>query len=127
MLRYSEHITGLHKKLYPKEYLLKQVIRAKQYIDQHYAQPITVEDMAGEAFYSKFHFIRLFKTMYGVTPYQYLRSFRVEKAKKLLLKGQSATVACNAVGFDSASSFAALFRKATGTSPSGFAGKNKPV
>lgn len=102
---------------YPKIYLYRRVVQAKLFIDAHFAETINLDDTAGEAAFSKFHFIRLFKSMYGKTPHQYLISVRIEKARLLLRDGTTVTEACFAVGFDSVSSFSLLFKKITGQSP----------
>jgi len=103
---------------YPKQYLYKRVVQAKLFIDEQFSEKIDLDNIADEAWFSKFHFIRLFKTMYGNTPHQYLIKVRIENAKELLQKGISAADTCFAVGFDSIPSFTALFKKYTKLSPS---------
>jgi AraC-like DNA-binding protein len=127
MTFYRQQIVKLNKELYPKDYSVQQVEKAKRFIDKNFARNIELKEIAGEAFFSKFHFIRLFKTMYGRTPYQYLTTVRIEKAKKLLQKGQSVTAVCFSVGFDSVSSFTGLFKRSTGSTPSSFIKKLKKV
>lgn len=103
---------------YPKIYLYRRVVQAKLFIDNNLASPINLDNVADEAYFSKFHFIRLFKSIYNKTPHQYLTYVRIEKAKQLLQNGTSVTIACFAVGFDSASSFTGLFKKYTRLTPS---------
>jgi AraC-like DNA-binding protein len=117
MTFYQQQIIKLNKELYPKDYLVKQVEKSKQFIDKNFARNIELKDIAREAFFSKYYFIRLFKTMYGRTPYQYLTAVRIEKAKKLLQKGQTVTAVCFSVGFTSATSFTGLFKRTTGFTP----------
>jgi AraC-like DNA-binding protein len=105
---------------YPKIYLYKRMVQAKLFIDSHYAECIDLDNIADEAYFSKFHFIRLFKKVYGKTPHHYLTQVRVEKAKLLLAKTHAVNEVCFLVGFSSATSFAGLFKKATGVSPSVF-------
>jgi len=105
---------------YPKVYLYKRIVQAKLFIDDHYDDAIDLDNIADEAYFSKFHFIRLFKTIYGKTPHQYLMSVRIEKAKELLQKDFSVTETCLNVGFDSGSSFTGLFRRFTNMSPSDY-------
>lgn len=106
---------------YPKLYLYRRIVQAKLFIDTQYAEPIDLSNIADEAYFSKFHFIRLFASIYGKTPHQYLKYVRIENAKQLLKKGYSVSEACYAVGFESASSFSGLFYKSAGISPSKFA------
>jgi AraC-type DNA-binding domain-containing proteins len=88
-------------KLLPKADLYRRIVQAKLFIDNNYAGRIDAGEIADEACYSKFHFIRTFKSIYGKTPHQYLTAVRVEKAKAMLEDDASVTEACFAVGFDS--------------------------
>jgi AraC-like DNA-binding protein len=105
---------------YPKIYLYKRVVQAKLFIDRHYAERIDLDNIADEANFSKFHFIRLFKAAYGKTPHHYLTQVRINKAMLLLGDNRPVTEVCFSVGFDSVTSFAALFKKLAGVSPSAF-------
>lgn len=105
---------------YPKRYLYRRIVRTKRYIDRHYAENIDLEHIADEACYSKYHFLRVFKRVYGQTPHQYLTTVRIEKAKQLLKEGRPVTEACRAVGFESAGSFTELFKRKVGEAPSAF-------
>jgi AraC-like DNA-binding protein len=118
MTFYHEQVLKIKSEIYPHDYLINQVIKAKQFIDVHYANNICLDEIAGEAFYSKFHFIRLFKASYGRTPYQYLTTVRISRAKELLQTGKSIQAVCISVGFESVSSFSGLFKKITGSAPS---------
>jgi AraC-like DNA-binding protein len=102
---------------YPRQYLYLRTVRAKLFIDINFASNIDLNKIAGEACFSKFHFVRLFKNIYGRTPHQYLTDVRVEKAKEYLAEGQTVAAACFNVGFDSVSSFAGLFKRRTGLTP----------
>lgn len=105
---------------YPKVYLYRRIVQAKLFIDNNYADKLDLDNISDEAYFSKFHFLRLFKSAYGKTPHQYLKYVRVEKAKELLKNGAHVTEACFSVGFESLSSFSGLFSKLTGKSPSGY-------
>jgi len=102
---------------YPKIYLYKRIIQAKLFIDTQYSNYIDLNNIADEACFSKFHFIRLFKTIYGSTPHQYLTRVRIDNARLFLQKGVSVAETCMNVGFDSVSSFAALFKSYTRMGP----------
>jgi AraC-like DNA-binding protein len=126
MTYYQEQIARISKELYSKDYLTKQVVKAKLFIDKQYANNISLKEIAGEAFFSKFHFIRIFKTLYGITPYQHLKGVRIEKAKRLLRAGRPVSEVGFSVGFESSSSFTGFFKKITGSTPSEFK-KNKSL
>jgi AraC-like DNA-binding protein len=105
---------------YPKVYLYRRIVQAKLFIDNNYSSKIDLNNISGEAHFSKFHFIRLFKSIYGKTPHQYLKHVRIEKAKVLLRDELHVSEVCFLVGFDSLSSFSGLFLKVVGESPSGY-------
>ena len=105
------------KNQYPKVYLYRRIVYAKLFIDKYLADKIDLDNIADEAFFSKFHFIRLFNSFYGKTPHQYLSDARIEKAKQLLTENMTATQVCYAVGFESVSSFTGLFKRMVGQTP----------
>jgi len=106
------------KELYPKVYLYRRIIKAKLFIDDNYADNTDLDHISDEAFFSKFHFIRLFKKTYAKTPHQYLTFVRIEKSKLLLQTDIPISEVCYAVGFDSISSFTGLFKRLVGKTPS---------
>jgi AraC-like DNA-binding protein len=105
---------------FPKIYLYRRVVQAKFFIDNNFRDGIDLNDIADEAFYSRFHFIRLFKMAYGKTPHQYLTWVRIENAKLLLQTEMSIADVCFEVGFDSISSFTGLFKRITTLTPSAY-------
>jgi AraC-like DNA-binding protein len=110
---------------YPKFYLYKRIVQAKLFIENNYALKIDLDNISDEAYFSKFHFIRLFKSIYGRTPYQYLTQVRIENAKHFLRLNYSVSDACFQVGFDSITSFTGLFKKCEGKTPSEYQRQHK--
>ncbi|MEO6406873.1 MAG: AraC family transcriptional regulator [Ferruginibacter sp.] len=108
-------------------YKYRRIVRAKLFMDNHFNEQINLENISGEAYFSKFHFIKLFKTIYNLTPYQYLMSVRLEQAMILLKKAVIASDVCYAVGFKSIPSFSNLFKKWTGTSPAVYQQQQKKL
>jgi AraC-like DNA-binding protein len=92
--------------------------RARDLIDRAYAQPLDVPAMARTALMSPAHFSRKFRAAYGETPYSYLMTRRIERAKALLRQGWSVTDTCIAVGCTSLGSFRARFTEIVGVTPS---------
>ena len=105
---------------YPKVYLYRRIVQAKLFIDNNYPENIDLDNIADEAFFSKFHFIRQFKKIYGQTPHHYLRTVRIEKAMQLLRTDRSVSETCYTVGFESLGSFSSLFKRIVGTTPSAY-------
>jgi len=110
---------------YPKIYLYKRIVQAKLFIDSNYANKIDLRNISNEACFSKFHFIRLFKSVYGKTPHQYLIQVRIENAKHFLRLDYSVSDACFQVGFESLTSFTGLFKKCEGNTPSDYQRQHK--
>lgn len=98
MTFYSREIQKINSELYPEDYLSKKVIRARQFIGNHFSENIKPDDLAKEAFISKFYLIRLFKLHCGSTPNQYLISVRIKNAKLLLNDGKTISEVCISVG-----------------------------
>jgi AraC-like DNA-binding protein len=94
--------------------------RARDRIDRDHAQPLDVPAMARTACMSPAHFSRRFRDAYGETPYAYLMTRRIERAKALLRAGSSVTDACMAVGCTSLGSFSARFTEIVGETPSAY-------
>lgn len=92
-------------------YLYRRIVQAKLFIDAHYQEALDLDDIADEACFSKFHFIRQFKKIYQNTPHQYLIAVRMQKALVLLQNGTNVTAVCYEVGFESPGSFSTLFKK----------------
>jgi AraC-like DNA-binding protein len=92
--------------------------RARDLIDRSYAQPLDVPAMARAALMSPAHFSRKFRAAYGETPYSYLMTRRIERAKALLRQGVSVTDTCFAVGCTSLGSFSSRFTEIVGETPS---------
>jgi AraC-like DNA-binding protein len=97
---------------------LAHLRRARDLMDRDYAQPLDVPAMARAALMSPAHFSRKFRAAYGETPYSYLMTRRIERAKALLRNGISVTDACMAVGCTSLGSFSSRFTEIVGETPS---------
>lgn len=92
--------------------------RARDRIDRDYSQPLDVPSMASAALMSPAHFSRKFRAAYGETPYTYLMTRRIERAKSHLRHGMSVTDTCMAVGGTSLGSFSSRFTEIVGETPS---------
>jgi len=98
---------------------LRRLRRARDRMDREYAQPLDVAALARTALMSPAHFSRRFRDAYSETPYSYLMTRRIERAKALLRRGDlSVTDVCLAVGWTSLGSFCARFIEVVGETPS---------
>lgn len=104
-----------------REELYRRLIRTTDYMAAHYARAISLDELAGIACLSKFHFMRLFKTVFRQSPHQYITSLRMQEAGKLLRFSSFEVQHIAAmVGYDNNSSFSRAFLKHTGRSPGEF-------
>jgi AraC-like DNA-binding protein len=104
---------------------LVRLRRARDQMDRDYAEPLDVPALARTALMSPGHFSRSFRAAFGETPYSYLMTRRIERAKALLRRGDmSVTDVCFAVGCTSLGSFSSRFTELVGESPSAY--RNRP-
>ena len=100
---------------------LRLLRKARDRMDREYAQPLDVPALARTAFMSTAHFSRKFRVAYSETPYSYLMTRRIERAKELLRRREmSVTEVCFAVGCTSLGSFSSRFTELVGETPSAY-------
>ncbi|MGY4900928.1 helix-turn-helix transcriptional regulator [Streptomyces sp. 900116325] len=100
---------------------LVRLRRTRDMMDRDYAEPLDVAALARAAHMSPGHFSRSFRAAFGETPYSYLMTRRIERAKALLRRGdQSVTEVCFAVGCTSLGSFSSRFTELVGETPSAY-------
>jgi AraC family transcriptional regulator len=97
------------------------LIRAIRYIDDNMNKEITLDDLAHEASLSKYHFSRLFRKHFGISPKQFIISQKITRAKELLRrKDSSISTVATEMGFNDLSCFSEQFKKFTGKTPTRF-------
>jgi AraC-like DNA-binding protein len=95
-----------------------RAVESALWIDAHAHQPINLESAALKAGLSPFHFLRLFSSVLGLTPHQYLVRARLRHAARLLADDdRSITDVAFDVGFGDLSNFVRTFHRAAGASP----------
>ena len=100
---------------------LRLLRQARDQMDREYSQPLDVPALARTAAMSPAHFSRRFRAAYSETPYSYLMTRRIERAKALLRNtGMNVTEVCMAVGCTSLGSFSAKFTDLVGETPSAY-------
>jgi AraC-like DNA-binding protein len=96
----------------------RHLLRAKDFADARYFEPLTVAELAREAGMSRAYFSREFKRAFGESPHAYVLTRRLERAASLLRNtDRPVTEICLAVGWGSLGSFSASFRRIYGQSP----------
>jgi AraC-like DNA-binding protein len=103
-----------------KEYLDK-ITSICNYINEHYAEDLNLDDIAEQAGFSKYHLARLFRQVTNVSLYKYISRRRIAQAKELLISGEySIMEVAYLSGFSSHGTFTRMFRQVTGVSPNEF-------
>ncbi|MDX6637783.1 MAG: hypothetical protein QOJ01_1294 [Solirubrobacterales bacterium] len=106
----------------------RHLLRARDLADARYAEPLGVDDMAAAAGLSRAHFSREFRRTFGVSPYAYLLTRRLERAATLLrVTDRSISDVCFSVGLASVGSFTTSFRRMFGVSPSAYRERFPPA
>ncbi len=96
----------------------RRAVETALWIDAHSHRQIELEDVAAQAGISPFHFLRLFSSVLGVTPHQYLVRSRLRHAARLLARDErTVTDIAYDVGFADLSNFVRTFHRAAGISP----------
>ena len=108
------------KKVNTNEEVFRLLLKAKELLDLHAMKNLSLEEISAGAGISKYHFIRLFKTVFGISPYQYQIRRRLENAKIELLNGVSILDTAFAHGYADLATFSKAFKQAFGQSPSQF-------
>jgi AraC-like DNA-binding protein len=95
--------------------------RVRDYIDAHFAEPVSLADLAFVAEMSAFHLIRQFHRYYGVPPHRYLDLVRVQRAKLMLQQGARISDTAFATGFSDQSHLTRQFKRVLGVTPGSYA------
>lgn len=95
--------------------------RAITTMHERLSEPVTVDDMARAAMFSKFHFTRMFQRATGVSPARFLSALRLQRAKYLLTSTTMTVVDISVlVGYNSVGTFSSRFSRSVGLSPTDY-------
>lgn len=123
---YSNFLDLQHQQLNASKFDQRQVDKIEQYIEKHIGSHISIEALADLLGCSKFYFLREFKKVTGVTPYQYLMNKRLSKAKTLLSESDTSIASVSlALGFSDQSHFTRAFKNQFGQTPGQFLNEQK--
>jgi len=102
------------------------LFRALSYIESHLDEELSLDRVAGTAYYSPYHFHRLFRRFTGQSLAEYIRRLRLESASVLLRSGRGVTETALASGYWTHEAFTRAFRRRFGRSPRQFAAEELP-
>lgn len=106
------------KKLITNEEVFRSLLMAKSLIDEHLLENLSLETISQTAGISKYHFIRLFKNTFEISPYQYQKRMRLEFAKHQLLEGKELLDVAISIGYADLPTFSKAFKQVFGIAPS---------
>lgn len=116
-IRLERHINTSIKT--DNSYTVEKINNAVKYFNEHYNEPISIDDYAKKEHFSTSYFIRNFKLYTGITPNQYILSRRIYNAEGLLQNSPyNITEIAQIVGYDNPLYFSRIFKKMKGLSPS---------
>lgn len=113
--------TGLQEESQQLTPLVQKVL---QYISEHLAESLSLEQLSAEFYISKYHLSHAFSREVGVSLYRYIMLRRLLLARQLLSNGESAKQVCRSCGFSDYTSFYRAFKTEYGISPREFTGNN---
>lgn len=98
----------------------RAVEHARAYLDAHFAEPVKLARLASECRLSAFHLIRSFRAIVGLPPHAYLTQVRANRARDLLLRGESPSAAAYRCGFCDQSHLTRTFKRIFGLTPGAY-------
>lgn len=108
--------------------LITRLTIAKNLLENNFSTKLDIDALAKEASLSKFHFSRSFKSVFGMTPHQYVLNKRLERSVELITEGKlMITDIAYQVGFADVHSFSKCFKKHYNASPTRFSATSIPV
>ncbi|MFN4914743.1 MAG: helix-turn-helix domain-containing protein [Sphingomonadales bacterium] len=113
-----DHLSKLDfKRNVTNEEVFRAVFQAKSLIDEYITENLSLEKIAYQIGISKYHFIRIFKSVFGISPYQYQKRKRLELAKLDLMGGSEILTTAIRYGFPDAQTFTKAFKQQFGQTP----------
>ena len=94
-----------------------EILRLCRYMEDHYSENLTLDELAGMTRYGKSYLLRSFTRQVGVSPYRYLQTVRLDRAKRLLERGTPPADAAAMSGFSDQSHFTNYFKEFIGLTP----------
>lgn len=110
------------------EKLVARLTIAKNMLEENFSVRVDINTLAKKVALSKFHFSRSFKSVFGLSPHQFILNKRLEKSAQLIIEGKLmiTDIACQ-VGFSDIYSFSKSFKKRFNACPSSFSTKTSII
>jgi AraC-like DNA-binding protein len=99
----------------------KAVQQVRDYIDEHFAESVTLNTLAQHVSLSPYYLLRVFRAEVGMPPYAYLESVRIGHTQQLIKAGKPLSEVSAEVGFSSQSHMTRQFKKIIGVTPGQYA------
>lgn len=90
--------------------LAYRLIKVKEFIDNNYYENLDIDQLANMSYTSKFHFLRMYKKMFGISPYRYILELKLLESKKLL-KFHNTIEVSRKLNFTDRSAFSNRFKR----------------
>lgn len=120
-----DHLNNLDfKKNITNEEVFRAILQAKNFIDDRITENLSLDEISLNIGISKYHFIRVFKQAFGVSPYQYQKRIRLDRAKLDLAKGISILETAIKYGFADVPTFSKAFKQQFGLTPGNLRNSN---
>ena len=100
-----------------RQEVFRSLLTARYYIDKEFLKAPNLDELCTGAGISRFYFCRLFKLVWGISPYQYMKQKKLQFARKEILDGKSISEVSHLTGFSDASAFSKSFRQVYGFNP----------
>lgn len=98
----------------------ESIKRAQEYIEEHYEENFSLDDIAAHVYLSPYYLIRVFSRIIGIPPHIYQQQVRIRHAKEMLIHGFSLAEVATRTGFADQSHFSNVFKKIVGVTPGGY-------
>lgn len=95
----------------------EKIVAILKYLNLHLTEPISIDDLAGQFYISKYYMMRRFKAETGYTIHGYLTEKRLLLARERILSGEALNLVCEHCGFGDYSTFSRAYKKQFGMSP----------
>ena len=113
-----DHLNNLDfKKNITNEEVFRSILQAKNFIDEHITENLSLDEISLNIGISKYHFIRVFKQAFGVSPYQYQKRIRLDRAKLDITQGISILKTAIKYGFSDVPTFSKAFKQQFNLTP----------